>query len=130
MNMTFLVIAGLLCFNGNNCVDVPYNVTVHITDDTPLLTKMCWASVAGCAPISKREVWVIDSQGGWRHKYSTLFHELMHYEYYAKGIRGHPQELLDREDLLRYSLGLPSKYISKENYEYYKQKYAYQRVIE
>ena len=115
--MTFLVIAGMLCFNQYYCVDVPYNTTVHITDNTTLLTEKCWQPVVGCAILQKKEIWIIDSQGGYRYHMSTLFHELLHHEYYAfKGITGHPYELIERANALSDSLGT-SKYITEEEYE-------------
>lgn len=105
---------GLLCFNNYHCVNVPYNITVHITDDANLLAKNCWESVAGCAILNKKEIWIIDSQGGFKYKVATLYHELLHFEYYYyKNITGHPDELIHRDNAFRDSLGVNNRYLTK-----------------
>ena len=109
----FIVMAGLLCFNGNNCVDVPYNVTVHVTDNMSLMEKMCWQPVTGCAIFERKEVWIVKSQAGFKQDMSVLFHELLHHEYYAKRkITGEYGELIARDNALRYDLHLMNCYVS------------------
>lgn len=108
VGIAIFVTAGLLCFIGDNCVDVPYNTMVYITDDMNLIKEKCESPVVGCAIINEKEIWVVKSQGGWKYIYAIIFHELLHHEYYAKNREvGHTKEFIARENALRKELGLP-----------------------
>lgn len=115
INETYVVSAGTICFNGTTnsyCVNVPFDITVHQND---YWDGKCgnYTGVTGCALLGNKEIYLITPQGGDKFLTATLFHELMHFEYYY--IRnqtecGHPDELIDRGNAFRNDLGIGGRH--------------------
>lgn len=104
MDITFVVVAGLLCMNGI-CVDVPHDIKVHQPENWSIVDEKCDYHI-GCAYLHNHEIWMVQSQGGQNTDMGTLFHELMHFEIWEQNGTHHDKKMQDRENAARRALGI------------------------
>lgn len=111
MNGTILILAGMLCFSGNHCVNLTHDTTAYLTSDWSFVYEKCTQEVYGCALLNKNAVVVYSGKSDvWTE--ATLFHELLHQEFWARDRDvGHPKALIERDNALRDALGVHDRYL-------------------